>query len=121
MAYLLGVISFVISVVLIVKFFWLCNRLARMEDDLHRLADTTQQKYNIYIKSAALAAGLDKVPSSHWGRHSFAVMMLSMGVSMTNLAKMMGHSTTKITEEVYAKVLATDLKKEYDKVNRLLK
>lgn len=37
-------------------------------------------------------------------RHSFAVMALNMGVSIENLAKMMGHTDIKTTQ-IYAKVL----------------
>jgi integrase/recombinase XerD len=81
----------------------------------------SNQKYNEYLKLVAKYAKIDKCITSHYSRHSFAVMMLSMGVSMTNLSKMMGHSSTRITESTYAKVLATDLKRDYDMINQKLK
>lgn len=68
-----------------------------------------------------LYSGIKKKATSHWARHSFAVMMLSMGVPMHRLSKMLGHASTRITEEIYAKVLNEDLKKDYEMVNSKLK
>lgn len=47
-------------------------------------------------------------------------MMLSMGARMSNVSRMLGHASTKITESVYAKVLAEDLRKDYDMINAKL-
>lgn len=80
----------------------------------------SNQRYNDYIKAVAAMAGIAKPVSSHWARHTYAVMALSMGVSMTHVSRMLGHSSTKITESTYAKVLARDLIAEYDRLNSLL-
>ena len=81
-----------------------------------KLPIITNQKYNDYLKTVGDYSGIDKVLYSHMARHSFAVMMASNGVP-----KMMGHANSKITESVYAKILATDVKSEYERINEKLK
>lgn len=56
---------------------------------------------------------------SHMARHSFAVMALNMGVSIENLAKMMGHTDIKTTQ-IYAKVLNKSVQEEFEKMDSKL-
>lgn len=65
----------------------------------------SNQKYNNYIKMVAVMAGINKPVSSHWARHTCATMLLNHGVGMEVVSKVLGHSSTKITREVYAKLL----------------
>ena len=62
-------------------------------------------KYNEYLKLVAQAAGIDKPVSSHWARPTGATMLINEGVEMHIVSKICGHSSTKITEQVYAKLL----------------
>jgi integrase len=62
-------------------------------------------KYNEYLKIVAQAAGIDKPLSTHWARHTGATLLLNEGVPMQIVSKICGHSSTKITEQVYAKLL----------------
>jgi integrase len=62
-------------------------------------------KYNEYLKVVAQSAGIDKPLSSHWARHTGATMLLNEGVDMRIVSKICGHSSTKITEQSYAKLL----------------
>lgn len=62
-------------------------------------------KYNEYLKAVALCAGVDKPISSHWARHTGATMLLNSGIDMGIVSKICGHSSIKITEQVYAKLL----------------
>ena len=62
-------------------------------------------KYNLYLKNVAQAAGLDLPLSSHWARHTGATLMLNEGLDTRIIRKICGHSSTNITEQVYAKVL----------------
>ncbi len=70
-----------------------------------KLPIMTNQKYNNYIKMVAVMAGINKPVSSHWARHTCATMLLNHGVGMEIVSKVLGHSSTKITREVYAKLL----------------
>lgn len=62
-------------------------------------------KYNLYLKAVAQAAEIDKPISSHWARHTGATLLLNEGVPMQIVSKICGHSSSKITEQVYAKLL----------------
>lgn len=62
-------------------------------------------KYNEYLKVVAQAAGLEHKLSTHWARHTGATILLNEGVDMKIVTKICGHSSTKITEQIYAKLL----------------
>lgn len=62
-------------------------------------------KYNQYLKLVAQAAGISRPVSTHWARHTGATILLNAGVPMQIVSKICGHSSTKITEQVYAKLL----------------
>ena len=62
-------------------------------------------KYNEYLKVVAQSAGIDKPLSTHWARHTGATLLLNEGIPMQIVSKICGHSSTKITEQVYAKLL----------------
>ena len=62
-------------------------------------------KYNDYLKIVAQAVGIDKPVSSHWARHTGATLLLNEGIDMKIVSKICGHSSTRITEQIYAKLL----------------
>ena len=70
-----------------------------------RLPVVSNVKYNEYLKVVAQAAGIDKPLSTHWARHTGATLLLNEGIPMQIVSKICGHSSTKITEQVYAKLL----------------
>lgn len=70
-----------------------------------KLPIISNPKYNEYLKVVAQSAGIDKPVSSHWARHTGATMLLNEGVDMRIVARICGHSSTKITEQIYAKLL----------------
>lgn len=86
--------------------------------DFH-LPVITNQQYNLQLKVLASFAKLDKSLTSHMGRHTFAVFVLNHGVSIENLAKMMGHSDIKTTQ-IYAQVLNSEVEREFDRLEQSL-
>lgn len=62
-------------------------------------------KYNEYLKIVAQSSGIDKPLSTHWARHTGATLLLNEGIPIQIVSKICGHSSTKITEQVYAKLL----------------
>ena len=70
-----------------------------------KLPIISNPKYNWYLKVVAQAAGLNKPLSTHWARHTGATMLLNKGAEMKVVTKVCGHSSTRITEQVYAKLL----------------
>lgn len=54
--------------------------------------------------------------SMHAARHTFAVLALNKGLSMSVVSRLLGHASTDVTEKVYAKFLPDRLT---DELNRL--
>ena len=71
----------------------------------NKLPVISNQKYNGALKELTVVAGLEKPLSTHWARHTGATMLLNAGVPMQVVSKICGHSSTKMTERVYAKLL----------------
>ena len=76
--------------------------LHKYNDKLPMLSNV---KYNEYLKVVAMAARIDKPISSHWARHTGATLLLNKGINMNIIRKVCGHSSVKITEQIYAKML----------------
>ena len=77
----------------------------------------SNQKMNAYLAEIADICGITKKVSSHTGRHSFATSVaLANGVSIENVAKMLGHSDTKMTRH-YARVLDKSIMRDMAVVN----
>lgn len=64
----------------------------------------TNQKMNEYLKEIAALCGINKRLTTHCGRHSFSTLMLTKGVSIESVSKMLGH-TNITTTQIYAKIL----------------
>lgn len=61
--------------------------------------------------------GLPFSLSMHAARHSFAVFALNKGLSMSVVSRLLGHSSTDITEKVYARFLPETLSAEVAKLS----
>ena len=62
------------------------------------------QSARINIAAWVRSAGIDKHITFHCARHTFAVMMLDLGVDLYTLSKLLGHKSIETTQ-VYAKIL----------------
>ena len=62
-------------------------------------------KYNAYLKEVVAVVGIDKPITTHWARHTGATLLLNAGVPIEKVSKVCGHSTIKMTEKIYAKLL----------------
>lgn len=78
------------------------------------------QKMNAYLKELADICGIRKQISTHTTRHTFATCMLANGVSMESVAKMLGHSDTKMTRH-YARILDSTVYREMQNVQGALR
>lgn len=84
-----------------------------------KLPAISNYQYNLRLKIVQELAKIKLSLHSHIARHSFAVMALNMGVSIENLAKMMGHTDIKTTQ-IYAKVLNKSVQEEFEKMDSKL-
>lgn len=68
----------------------------------YQLPVLSNQKYNQYLKILGDYAKLPMTLHSHLGRHSFACILLNLGVDMKTISRTLGHSTMRTTEKIYA-------------------
>lgn len=76
----------------------------------------TNQQLNKRIKDMVKEAGIEKPVATHYARHSCAMMLLNKGIRLETVAKVLGHSSTKITQAVYASVLKKTVGEEMKKL-----
>jgi site-specific recombinase XerD len=78
-------------------------------------------KYNFYLKSVGILAGVKKPITGYVARHTFATTItLANGVPIEIVSKMLGHKNIHTTQ-VYAKVLAKNVDDAFDNLERKLK
>ena len=58
---------------------------------------------NSYLKEIADVCGINKNLTFHMARHTFATMMLTKGVPVESVSKMLGHSSITTTQ-LYARI-----------------
>ena len=67
------------------------------------------------IHEIGIVAGIKENLSYHASRHSFGTLMLSAGVPIESISKMMGHTSIKTTQG-YAKVTDDKISEDMDKL-----
>ncbi len=70
-------------------------------------------KMNVYLKTIRDICGIDKPIFSHVARHTYATRCLNRGIRLEVVAKLLGHSTTRITQH-YAKLLEKSILAEVE-------
>lgn len=61
----------------------------------------TNQEFNVGVKSLRAIAGIEKDFSAHSFRHSFAMRLAELGISIEDAQKLMGHNKRSSTEIYY--------------------
>ena len=84
-----------------------------------KLPMISNQKMNLYLKTIQNLIGLQKPLYTHIARHTYATRCLNKGIRLEVVAKMLGHSTTKLTQH-YAKLIQSsilaEVKEAFDKI-----
>ncbi len=73
------------------------------------------QAARISIAAWVRSAGIDKHITFHCARHTFAVMMLDLGVDLYTVSKLLGHRSIETTQ-VYAKILDKNKKAAVERI-----
>ena len=84
------------------------------------LPTLTNQRYNGYLKELGDICGIKKNLHSHLARHTFATILLHSGVDMVSVSKILGHSNSRITEKVYAKMLPETIMKKVKGIEHII-
>lgn len=71
---------------------------------------------NLALKSWVLSAGITKSVTFHVSRHTNATLLLSLGVPIETVSKLLGHSEIKTTQ-IYAKVIDKSKREAVNKLN----
>ena len=74
------------------------------------------QRMNDYLKVIAQFANINKPITTHYGRHTAAILALNNGIRIETVSRMLAHANIKTTQ-IYAKMLTEEVEKAYDKVS----
>ena len=81
----------------------------------------SNQKINSYLKEIAAIVGIKKPISHHMARKTFAsTVLLYNDVPMEIVSELLGHSSMKITQEYYGKVVQKRVSQEMERIARKL-
>ena len=82
----------------------------------YELPTLSNQKYNAYLAEIKDICGISKKLHTHLGRHTFATILINKGIQLPIISKILGHSSTKVTEKIYAELLDTTVRDNADKI-----
>jgi len=77
----------------------------------------SNQRYNSYLKEIAAIIGIDKHLTTHMARKTFAsTVLLYNDVPMEIVSKLLGHSSMKITQDSYGKIVQKKVSLEMERL-----
>ena len=86
-------------------------------DSLYRARNTATKCVNQSLRVVGERLNFPFPLSFHTARHTFAVLAINDGLTMTVVSRLLGHSSTDITEKVYARLLPQTLTAQVEKLN----
>lgn len=88
----------------------------------YALPKFSNQKINSYLKEIAEIVGINKAITHHMARKTFAsTVLLYNDVSMEIVSELLGHSSMKITQEYYGKIIQKRVGEEMTRISKKLK
>lgn len=76
----------------------------------YKLPVISNQKLNDYLFLLKERQGINKSVTCHIARHSFATLMLTYGIPMEQVQRMLGHKNIAVTQ-IYGKILKSSVEK----------
>lgn len=87
------------------------------EEELYRARNSATKCINQSLNVVGEKLELKFSLTMHQARHTFAVLALNKGLSMTVVSRLLGHASTDVTEKVYAKFLPETLSAEMGRLS----
>lgn len=84
------------------------------------LPTLSNQRYNAYLKELGDICQIHKKLHTHLARHTYATLLFNNGVPLSIISKSLGHSNSRITEQVYAQMNVETIQKEIQKIESLI-
>jgi len=81
----------------------------------------SNQRYNNYLKQIGGLLGIEMILTSHVGRKTAATIFLTKGVALESVSAILGHSSTKMTQDHYATVNPDRVIRDLGNVTQLSK
>jgi len=87
--------------------------LEKHSNDGYVFPRLSNQRYNSYLKEVAAIVGISKNMTTHMARRTFAsTVLLFNDVPMEIVSELLGHSSMKITQDSYGKVVQKKISEE---------
>ena len=79
------------------------------DEELRKRRNSVTATINTSLKRQSKFANFSKEITFHWARHTWAVLALEKGVEISKISRLLGHTSTAVTEKVYAEFLPDTL------------
>lgn len=73
--------------------------------------------FNGYLKEIAAICGIERELNTHLARHTFADIMLNLGMPLADVSKMLGHKSIRTTQR-YCKIRLIRIQRNYNEFVR---
>ena len=90
-------------------------------DKVLELPVVSNQRFNSYLKEIAEIVGIEKNLTHHVARKTFATtVLLENNIPIEIVSHVLGHSSIKVTQDHYGKILSSSVAKEFKSLNSKL-
>ena len=79
------------------------------DEELRKRRNSVTATINTSLKRQSKFANLEFEVTFHWARHTWAVLALEKSVEISKISRLLGHTSTAVTEKVYAEFLPDTL------------
>ena len=86
-----------------------CFDLNHQDEELRKRRNSVTNTINTSLKRQSKFANLKNEITFHWSRHTWAVLSLERGVEISKISRLLGHTSTAISERIYAEYLPDTL------------
>ena len=87
------------------------------DEELRRRRNSVTNTINTSLKRQSKFANFEFEITFHWARHTWAVLALEKGVEISKISRLLGHTSSAVTEKVYCRFLPETLADVVDELD----